>query len=93
MPSDFVRTEYIEFDENFGANFTNFLNTLQLQADHYELVAEQLDRNPILAIDYLKRAFLITGNERLRDKAHTLRDHAGLEDRAGNSVEWLAAAF
>lgn len=93
VPSDFVRTEYIEFDENFGANFTNFLHTLQLQADHYELVAEQLDRNPILAIDYLKRAFLITGNERLRDKAHTLRDQAGLEDRAANSVEWLAAAF
>lgn len=93
IPSDFVRTEYIEFNDTFEESFTAFLSSLYEQADHYELVADQLDRNPILAIDYLKRAFLISGDNRLREKAKLLIDEAGLKDRAKNSVELLAAAF
>ena len=93
VPSDFVRTEYIEFNKDFEQSFTAYLESLPEQADHYELVADQLDRNPILAIDYLKRAFLISGDDRLREKARSLLDEAGLQDRAKNSVELLAAAF
>lgn len=93
VPSDFIRSEYIEFDENFYANFTNYLDSTIEQAEHYVTVADQLDRNPILAIDYLKRAFLITGDERLRTKAQKVVEKAGLEQRAANSVEMLAAAF
>ena len=94
VPSDFVRTEYVEFNERFGQVFTRYLEYyLPEQADHYELVADQLDRNPILAIDYLKRAFLISGDQRLREKARNLINEAGLEGRATNSVELLAAAF
>jgi len=93
IPSDFVRTEYIEFNEEFGGNFSKYLSTLSEQAEHYELVADQLDRNPILAIDYLKRAFLITGDERLRQKAHQILGEAGVEARAKNSVEQLAVSF
>jgi len=93
VPSDFVRTEYVEFNGSFRDNFTAYLDSLPEQADHYELVSDQLDRNPILAIDYLKRAFLISGEDRLREKAMQLLDGAGLSDRAKNSVELLAAAF
>lgn len=93
VPSDFVRTEYVEFNADFRGNFTAYLESLPEQAEHYEVVADQLDRNPILAIDYLKRAFLISGDERLRQKASELLDEAALEDRAKNSVELLAAAF
>jgi hypothetical protein len=93
VPSDFVRTEYIEYDEAFSANFSKYLNSLDEQAEHYELVAAQLDRNPILAIDYLKRAFLISGDERLRKRAHEILQSAGVEARAKNSVEQLAASF
>lgn len=93
VPSDLVRTEYVEFNGQFGANFGLYLESLREQADHYEVVADQLDRNPILAIDYLKRAFLITGEERLRGKAQALLGAAGLEMRARNSVEQLAADF
>ncbi len=93
VPSDFIRTEYVEFNGNFRGNFTAYLDSLPEQADHYELVADQLDRNPILAIDYLKRAFLISGEDRLREKARQLLDDAGLDDRAKNSVELLAVAF
>jgi len=93
IPSDFTRTEYVEFNDDFDDNFNTYLNSLQEQADHYELVADQLDRNPILAIDYLKRAFLISGETHLRDKAQGLLHDASLSDRAKNSVELLAAAF
>ena len=93
VPSDFVRTEYIEFDRGFKTNFMRFLRGLSEQAEHYEIVADQLDRNPILAIDYLKRAYLITGEVRLRNKAQEILREAGIENRAKNSVEQLAAAF
>lgn len=93
VPSDFIRTEYIEFDEMFAEKFSSYLESIIDQADHYETVADQLERNPILAIDYLKRAFLITGDEKYRSKAQALKDEAGLEERAANSVEILAATF
>jgi len=93
VPSDFIRTEYVEFNKDFRVNFTAYMNSLPEQAEHYELVADQLDRNPILAINYLKRAFLISGENRLREKAKLLLNEAGINDRAKNSVEQLAAAF
>jgi len=93
IPSDFVRTEYIEFNEDFERSFSNFLKSVLEQAGHYEIVADQLDRNPILAIDYLRRAYLITGDSRLKEKAKAAILSAGLEQRAANSIELLAAAF
>ncbi|MCC5014145.1 MULTISPECIES: hypothetical protein [unclassified Legionella] len=93
IPSDFVRTEYVEFNSSFQNKFTKYLQSLNGIAEHYETVSDQLERNPVLAIDYLKRAFLITGDERLRDKAQTLLDAPGLKDRAKNSVELIAATF
>lgn len=93
VPSDFIRTEHIVFDKRFDKEFGKYLKGLSEQAAHYEVVADQLDRNPILAIDYLKRAYLITGNNKLKVKAKTLLKEAGVESRAKNSVEQLAAAF
>lgn len=93
VPSDFVRTEYIEFNDAFSENFSAYLADLSEQADHYEMVAMQLENNPVLAIDYLKRAYLITGNSRLRELAGSFLHEAGLESRARNSVELLAATF
>jgi len=93
IPSDFVRTEYIPFDVNFAGTFAAYLATLRDVAEHYEVVADQLDRNPILAIDYLRRAFLITGDLRLRQRARAVLRTANLSERARNSVEVLAASF
>jgi hypothetical protein len=93
IPSDFVRTEYIEYNDDFENNFTAFLNSVIEQAEHYEFMASLLDRNPILAIDYLKRAFLINGEDRLRREAKSILEKAGLKERAKNSVELLAAEF
>lgn len=93
IPSDFVRTEYIEFGRSFRTEFSKYLRGLFDQAEHYELVADQLDRNPILALDYLKRAYLITGERRLRRKAREVLGEAEIGMRAKNSVEILAANF
>lgn len=93
VPSDFVRTEYVEFNQQFKTNFKRFLKSLSAQAKHYEIVADQLDRNPILALDYLKRAYLISGKNKLKKKAKQILKEAQVEERARNSVELLAAIF
>lgn len=93
IPSNFKRTEHVEFNSEFRCNLTSYISSLKKQAEHYETVAEQLERNPVLALDYLKRAFLITGNKKLRKKAQDLVKKSGLENRAKNSVELLAASF
>ena len=91
VPSDFVRTEYITFNRKFASNFRKYLDSLENQADHYETIAHQLERNPILAIDYLRRAFLIKNEESLRRKVQEYLTDAGIQERAKNSVELLLA--
>ncbi len=93
IPSDFVRTEYIEFNSKFNEAFSTYLHELGDIAEHYEFMADQLESNPVLSIDYLKRAFLISGDVKLREKVQTLLLKSGLEARAKNSVERLAASF
>jgi len=93
VPSDFVRSEYIAIDKNLGRILGDYLASLPAQAEHYETVAEQLEKNPLLAIDYLRRAFLITGESRLQKRAQVILRDAKVGERAKNSVEMLAATF
>ncbi len=93
VPSDFIRTEYVNYDQHFDERFSAFMKSLPEQADHYETVADQLDRNPVLALDYLRRAYLITGETRLHERAKAILRAANIKDRAKNSVEQLTAAF
>ncbi len=62
IPSDFIRTEYIEYDVLFSEKINKFLDQIFDLADHYEIMGESLETNPLLAIDYYKRAYLITGD-------------------------------
>jgi len=62
VPSDFVRTEYIEYSRRLKAKIDRFLDKLFEQAEHYSVMASELGHNPLVAIDYLKRAYLITGD-------------------------------
>lgn len=93
VPSDFIRTEYIKFDSEFGRNINKYFKTFLDLPNYYETIADQLDRNPLLAIDYLRRAYLISGNSNLKNKALKLHREAGLEERAKNSVEQLLVDF
>jgi len=92
-PRDLVRDEYIEFGKNFNVEFSKFLDHVDEQAEYYETMAEQLENNPLLAIDYLKRAYLITGDAKLKRRAIALLKNAKLESRAKDSVEMLAVKF
>lgn len=59
IPSDFKRTEYIEYGSDFKTRINKYIKTFFQQADHYHTVADQLGSDPLIAIDYLKRAYLI----------------------------------
>lgn len=74
VPSDFVRTEYIQYDRNFKNKILKFLDGLKEQAEYYVTTSELLEGNPLLSIDYLRRAFLITGDNKYKRKAQILSD-------------------
>lgn len=74
VPSDFVRTEYIQYDRNFKNKILKFLDSLKEQAEYYVTTSELLEGNPLLSIDYLRRAFLITGDNKYKRKAQILSD-------------------
>jgi hypothetical protein len=65
IPSDFVRTEYIEYGRGFKREVEKYLRTFFEQARYYDSVVDpcQESRNPIATIDWLRRSYLITGDE------------------------------
>ncbi|MGC2693023.1 MAG: hypothetical protein WA228_10030, partial [Desulfobaccales bacterium] len=93
MPSDFVRTEYIDFERGFKRKITKFLKNFVTLAINYEFMSKQLEKNPLLAIDYLKRAWLISGEKAYCQKARKIFQEAAIEGRAKNSVEMLLVDF
>lgn len=93
IPSDFVRTEYIEADATFTRRFRSFLDSFLELESHFETMAEDLENNPLLSIDYLRRAFLVTGSPGYRARVKEILKAAGLKGRAKNSVEMLMARF
>ncbi len=93
IPSDFVRTEYVKHNARFEQNMDKYLKTVLKQGDWYELVAENVDRDPLLALDYLRRAFLISGDESIKEKVTEITESLSLDQRSKNSVETLLAGF
>jgi hypothetical protein len=89
VPSDFIRTEFIEYNSKFNRNIGNFLDGLTERAEYYQLMADQVENNPLLAIDFLRRAYLLTGDDELHARARSVFEAAGLENRARSSVEML----
>lgn len=75
IPSDFIRTEYIEYDEKFSEKMNKFLDEIDELADHYDLMGDLLEANPVLTIDYFKRAYLINGNPLYFKKVKDLLDN------------------
>jgi len=93
VPSDFVRTEYIEYDEAFQMKMNKFLKSFFERAAYYEDMASLMEQNPLLAIDYLRRAYLITGHKECRKRAANILGSLTLEGRARDSVEMMLAEF
>ncbi|HJH31659.1 MAG TPA: hypothetical protein C5S50_05670 [Methanosarcinaceae archaeon] len=93
IPSDFIRTEYVEYGNNFENKLDKFFNTFFALPEYYDNMAEVLENNPLLAIDYLRRAYLITGDAEYKDKANIIYENASIDGRAKNSVEALLIKF
>ena len=93
LPSDLVRTEYIEMGANFTQSFRDFLRSLKERANYYQTLAGLLEANPLLAIDYLRRAYLLTGKLTLKERVADIFAESGLEGRARDSVERLMVTF
>ena len=72
VPSDFVRTEYIQYDDDFSTNLKKYFENVLGIAEYYSIFAEQVKQNPLLSIDYYKRSYLITGKEKFRKAARTI---------------------
>jgi hypothetical protein len=91
--SDLVRTEYIRMDARFTQSLREFLNSLRERAIYYQTLASLLEANPLLAIDYLRRAYLLTGATASKRKALRIFAESGLTDRSRDSVERLMTTF
>lgn len=87
IPSDFIRTEYIESDKDFSMRFNKFLDTVFELADHYEIMAESLISNPNLAIDYYRRAYLITGDKEYFERVKEIRDNNKFDTQSLNFIQ------
>jgi hypothetical protein len=93
VPSDFVRTEYVEHDGRFAKRIDQFLDTASDLADHYAQMGDELESNPLLTIDYLRRAYLLSGDETLRETGRRILEEARGRDLPQHSVERLLADF
>lgn len=93
VPSDLIRTEHITYDGSLRDRVASFMEAVAERANHYAYVADQLERNPLLSIDYLRRAYLLSGDKGCRARVSHIIEHAGIENRARTSVELLLAAF
>lgn len=82
IPSDFIRTEYVDFNSDFANRIENFINTIFELADHYDIMAESLEANPNLSIDYWRRAFMITGDEQYINKAEEIYKESKLDSQS-----------
>ena len=93
VPSDFVRTEYATADQNLERTLSRFLDSLREREEHYGFVGSLVENNPLLALDYFRRAYLLFGADVWREQALGLVAATDLSERATDSVEMILASF
>jgi hypothetical protein len=88
VPTDFIRTEYIELSSGLKSDINKFFDKLNEQAEHYAVMATELEQNPVLAVDYLRRAYLITSKPEYKNKAvETIINCSNLGKQSHNIVK------
>lgn len=93
LPSDFVRTEYIAVDARFTHNLKNFIESLNDRTEYYQQLGSLLEQNPVLAVDYLRRAYLLTGDPSLQLEAKRIFEAMEWRNAAASGVERLVVNF
>lgn len=93
VPSDFVRTEYIALGKGFKSRLNCFLQNLGERVTYYASCAQALEKDPLLSIDYYRRAFLLSGDRTYSEKTAELLLSPDLKVRAISSMKMLLAGF
>lgn len=91
IPSDFVRTEYVSFDGKFQNSLKKFFDNVFEREEHYSLMSELMRKDIVLSIDYLKRAYLISGE--LKYKIEAVRLFKENEDSIDNQSKFMIDGF
>lgn len=86
VPSDFIRTEYVTYDNLFAKSIGKFITSCNKQAKFYLITAQTLKKNPPLALDYYRRAYLMTGEKQLLRKAKNILQTPGYRDICSSCV-------
>lgn len=89
VPSDFVRTEYINGDGNFYVRFDAFLKRVLEEEIHFRNLSAWLKKDPLLAVDYLRRAYLISGDKKNLNEALELISSSQFTDTIKASIARL----
>lgn len=93
IPSDLSGIEYVGYDMDFERHMNHFLDHLDAAAEYYIQMADMIENDPFLAIDYLRRAYMLNGDRTLCEKARQVFDSANQTDRSKRSVEALAMSY
>lgn len=93
IPSDFIRTEYIEYDSDFETQINKYFDTITELQQHFNFMAQQLKKDPLLAIDYMRRAYILTGDETYRNGAKKLYSEACKKGMVVSCVQELFVKF
>lgn len=93
IPSDFVRTEYIEYNDSFEEQLTKYFDEIIEIASYYAILAKQVENNELLAIDYYRRAYLITKEDTYLNAIRTLMTNWNVDKRSKKNIEFLHCAF
>jgi hypothetical protein len=89
LPSDFVRTEYVPYNGDFEQKLEEFIRNLEDRVSYYTELSECLESNPLLAMTYLKRAFLLSNNQELKERKEEMLEKYGINERPKDCVEAL----
>ncbi len=93
LPSDLTRTEHIRDGRGFAKRFNNFLAGLDNRAEYYLQLADLTEHNPLLVIDFLRRAWTLNDDPSLPIRARQVWSDSAAEVRAKSAVESLMLSF
>lgn len=93
IPSDLVRNEWIPAGRGFERRFRRFCRSLSDRERYYRTLAAEVEPNPLVAIDYCRRGYLLGEDAGMRELATRSMTESGVEGRARASVEALLISW
>jgi hypothetical protein len=93
LPSDLVRSEYLALDRQFSKKLQSFLKSLASRAAYYKRMGRNLEKNPVLAIDYFRRAYLLTGERGLKRSASRVFASMHVDRQVADIIKRLLLNF